>query len=99
MCEEFTGPPWIPRTKASDAELWCFLWCAWIKDWLNNREAGDLRRNRGFYDVSVMWTGVGVLLIGYLEADSPWFCMENYAIFYKEIEFRNVLREKVASLC
>ena len=19
---------WIPRTKASDAELWCFLWCA-----------------------------------------------------------------------
>ena len=23
---EFTGPRWIPRTKASDAELWCFLW-------------------------------------------------------------------------
>ena len=22
---EFTGPRWIPRTKASDAELWCFL--------------------------------------------------------------------------
>ena len=20
------GHPWIPRTKASDAELWCFLW-------------------------------------------------------------------------
>ena len=25
---EFTGPRWIPRTKASDAELWCFLWFA-----------------------------------------------------------------------
>ena len=25
---EFTGPRWIPRTKASDAELWCFLWSA-----------------------------------------------------------------------
>ena len=22
---EFTGPRWIPRTKASDDELWCFL--------------------------------------------------------------------------
>ena len=23
---EFTGPQWIPLTKASDAELWYFLW-------------------------------------------------------------------------
>ena len=23
---EFTGDRWIPRTKTSDAELWCFLW-------------------------------------------------------------------------
>ena len=23
LCGEFTGPRWIPRTKASDAELWC----------------------------------------------------------------------------
>ena len=28
LCEEFTGHRWIPRTKASDAELWCFLWSA-----------------------------------------------------------------------
>ena len=26
FCGEFTGHRWIPRTKASDAELWCFLW-------------------------------------------------------------------------
>ena len=25
---EFTGPRWIPRTKASGVELWCFLWPA-----------------------------------------------------------------------
>ena len=25
---EFTGQQWIPLTKASDAELWCFLWSA-----------------------------------------------------------------------
>ena len=28
LCGEFTGSRWIPRTKASDAELWCFLWTA-----------------------------------------------------------------------
>ena len=28
LCGEFTGPRWIPRTRASDAELWCFLWSA-----------------------------------------------------------------------
>ena len=26
LCKEFTGHRWIPLTKASDAELWCFLW-------------------------------------------------------------------------
>ena len=44
----------IPRTKTSDAELWCFLWfaiCAWINGWANNREAGDLRHQRAHYDV------------------------------------------------
>ena len=25
LCGEFTGDRWIPHTKASDAELWCFL--------------------------------------------------------------------------
>ena len=28
LCREFTGRRWIPRTKASDAELWYFLWSA-----------------------------------------------------------------------
>ena len=28
LCGEFTGHRWIPCTKASDAELWCFLWSA-----------------------------------------------------------------------
>ena len=41
--------------KASDAELWCFFFiCVWIDDWVNNREADDLRRYRGHYDVTVM---------------------------------------------
>ena len=28
LCGEFTGPGEFPHTKASDAELWCFLWSA-----------------------------------------------------------------------
>ena len=28
FCGEFTGPRWIPHTKASVAELWSFLWSA-----------------------------------------------------------------------
>ena len=44
LCGEFTGPQWILRTKASDTELW-----------VNNREAGDLRRYRAHYDVTVMY--------------------------------------------
>ena len=53
LCGEFTGPRWIPRTKASDAEL--SLICVWINGWVNNREAGDLRCYRAHYDVTVMY--------------------------------------------
>ena len=31
-----------------------FFICAWINGWVNNREAGDLRRHRAQYDVTVM---------------------------------------------
>ena len=53
LCGEITGHRWIPLTKASNAELWGFLWSA-INDWENNRDAGDLRRHRAHYDVIVM---------------------------------------------
>ena len=31
------------------------LICAWINDWVNNLEAGDLRRHVAHYDVTVMF--------------------------------------------
>ena len=37
----------------SDALIF-FLICVWINGWVNNGEAGDLRRHRGHYDVNVM---------------------------------------------
>ena len=30
--------------------------CAWINGWVNNREAGDLRRHRAHHDITVMHT-------------------------------------------
>ena len=118
LWEEFASHRWIPLTKASDAELWCFyLICTWTKlrwfetstrswwrqcneriyiyiyiynswtndalmlthfikiwikihlisckkmalrtssavvGWVNKREAGDLKRYRAHYDVTVM---------------------------------------------
>ena len=46
LCGEFTDP-WRGPMMFS-------LICVWINGWVNNREAGDLRRHRGHYDVIVM---------------------------------------------
>ena len=55
LCGEVTGHRWIPLTKASDAELSTFsLIFAWTDDWVNNRDAGALKRHRALYDVTVM---------------------------------------------
>ena len=45
---EFTGFWWIPHTKAN--ELWCFLSSASEL----SVGAGDLRRHRAYYDVTIM---------------------------------------------
>ena len=42
-----------------------FLICAWIYGWVNNREAGDFRRIRDHYDVTVM----------------PWACENPVAVW------------------
>ena len=50
-----------PRKGQWRGALMFSLICAWIKRWVNNREAGDLRRYRAHYDVIVMkWTWSGV---------------------------------------
>ena len=55
LCGEFTGPRWIPRTKGQwRGALMPSLICAWTHAWVNNREAGDLRRYRAHFDVTVM---------------------------------------------
>ena len=53
---------WIPIRKASDAELWYFLW---TNIWVHNQDAGDLRRHRAHYDVTVMHTIYGSYFHGH----------------------------------
>ena len=73
LCGELTGHRWIPRTKASDGELWCFLWSApWINLWVNNREAGDLRRHRAHYEIIVMFVVVCCVLVILLPRLGPY---------------------------
>ena len=43
-------PAQRPVTRSFDV----FFICVWINGWVNNREAGDLRRYRAHYDVIVM---------------------------------------------
>ena len=45
LCGEFTG---------HRGALMVSLICAWMNGWINNREAGDLRRHLAHYDVTVM---------------------------------------------
>ena len=73
LCGEFTGPRWIPRTKASDAELWCFL----------HRETGDLRRQCGHYDVIVMCA----ILSPALNSFCAGFLKANQYIYLQFISF------------
>ena len=62
LCGEFTGPRWIPHRSPVNSPhkgqwrgaLMFSLICVWINDWVNNREAGDLRCHRAHCDVIVM---------------------------------------------
>ena len=54
LCREFTGHRSIPRKRPVTRSFDVFLICARIKGWVNTREAGDLRRHRPHYDVTIM---------------------------------------------
>ena len=43
-----------PHKRPVTWSLMFSLICAWINDWVNNREAGDLRRYHAHYDVILM---------------------------------------------
>ena len=47
-------PGEFPEQRPVTRSLMFSLICVWISDWVNNREAGDLRRYRTHYDFTVL---------------------------------------------
>ena len=54
LCGEFTDHRWFPHNGQWRGALMFPLICTWIKAWVNNHEAGDLRLHCAHYDVIVM---------------------------------------------
>ena len=52
LCGEFTGDS-THKGQWRGALMFSLI-CAWINRWVNNRDAGDLRRHRAHYGVIVM---------------------------------------------
>ena len=55
-----------PHTDQRRGALMCLI-CAWTNGWVNNQDAGDLRRHRAHYDVIVMWCRIVIQWSG-----QPW---------------------------
>ena len=55
------------------------LICAWINAWVNNREAGDLRRHRAHYDVIIMCEGASSKGWGTLGVEKCRHCRHSFA--------------------
>ena len=56
LCRNSSVTGEFPAQKSVTRSFVFSLICAWINVWVNNHEAGDLRRHRGHYDVTVMKT-------------------------------------------
>ena len=56
LCGEFTGPGKFPTQRPVTRSFDVFFIWVWINGWVNNHEAGDLRR---YYNVEAkMWDSV-----------------------------------------
>ena len=68
--EPFSGLPFFANSPVTGefpahkgqwrGALMFSLICAWINGWVSNREAGDLRRHRDHYDVTVIVSRIGL---------------------------------------
>ena len=70
---ESTGCRRITLTKASDAEHYLSLICAWTYGWVNNWDAGDFRRHRAHHGITVITIKPLVCQIDVFEYSSVCF--------------------------
>ena len=63
--------------------------CAWINDWINNREAGDLRRHRAHYDVILMPWWIAITHCRRYEFSRCMCCVWSYPCISSGFIWRN----------
>ena len=66
------SPVEFPHKDQWRGALMFSLACAWYNDWTNNRDAGDLRRHRAHYDVTVMMLPNAMLKLAENVKESRW---------------------------
>ena len=90
--------------NSSHKGQWCrvmmfSLICAWIKVWVNYCEAGDLRRYRTRYDITVMWcwhvwraSCITGLCAGYPPTAVIWLTQWNNHAYYGSMNSKITLK-------
>ena len=72
-----------PHTGQWRGALMLSLICVWINDWVNKREAGDLRRYRTHYDVIVMLNNGTIRLFAALVSEYLEKCLVAEVVSFK----------------
>ena len=75
---------------------------AWMDGWVNNREAGDLRRHRAHYDVNVMNGGrlwrydleTRFALLGHCQGNSQWRPPHKGPVFIFYVSLNTLLHKQ-----
>ena len=75
------------------------LVCAWINGWVNNREAGDLRRHRAHYDVTVREIFSGRITGHNNDPITPWAQTPQIAKTLRSTSIRHRSDAKLSDWC
>ena len=100
LCGEFTGSGEFPTQRPVTRSFDISLIYVWINDWVNNREAGDLRRHLTPYDVIIMCQREIVWLTKYIDtllnpkATHASSCLW---LLHRQLEWVNVKRRYLSS--
>ena len=82
------GHSLFPAQRHKGGALMFSLICAWINGWVNNREAGDLKRHHAHYDVTVMLFRFSRKFL--MRNPCPWCCYLIVTCFRNYNNWRSV---------
>ena len=71
---------------------------AWINDWENHREAGDLRRNRAHYDVIVMTADISEVNLTYQWVVEAMYQTNNTEHYHYDYTNPTITEKRISDL-